>query len=236
MFTGIIQSTATIAAIEEKEGLHILTLDFKNSFCEEIVVGASVSVDGVCLTATTIHSPQRVSFDVILQSLITTTLSDASVGSVVNVERAAKEGAEVGGHPLSGHVDGCGKISTIGTPQNNKVLRIEVAPSLLRYIFSKGYIALDGASLTVSELNRTEHWFEVWLIPETRRVTTFEYKKIGDKVNIEIDRNTQIIVDTVRSTIEENLSKFLPAFSKQLLESQMIDTITQFVLPAACSL
>ena len=231
MFTGIIQSTASIVAIEEKEGIRVITLDFKNSFCDALAVGASVSVDGVCLTATTIHSPQCVTFDVMLQSLITTTLSDAIVGSVVNVERAAKEGAEVGGHPLSGHIDGCGKIITIATPQNNKVLRIEVAPSSLRYIFSKGYIALDGASLTVSELNRSEHWFEVWLIPETRRVTTFDHKKIGDKVNIEIDRNTQIIVDTVHSTIEEGLSKFLPAFSKQLLESQMIDTMTPLLLP-----
>ncbi len=230
MFTGIIQSIATIVAIEEKEGLRILTLDFKNSFCKDLVVGASVSVDGVCLTATTLHSPERISFDVMLQSLITTTLCDLQIGAVVNVERAAKEGAEVGGHPLSGHVDGCGKITAIGTPQNNKVLRIEVAPDVLRYIFSKGYIALDGASLTVSALNRTEHWFEVWLIPETRRVTTFDHKKIGDKINIEIDRNTQIIVDTVRTTIEEGLSKFLPAFSKQLLESQMIDSITPLLL------
>lgn len=209
MFTGIIQSTATVLTIEEKEGLRVITLEFKNSFCNDLLVGGSVSVDGVCLTATTFHSPERVSFDVMLQSLITTTLCDLKIGALVNVERATKQGAEVGGHPLSGHIDCCGKISTISTPQYNKLLRIEVPPDALHYIFNKGYIAVNGASLTVSALNRTESWFEVWLIPETRRVTTFDHKKVGDKVNIEINRNIQIIVDTIRSTIEENLSKFL---------------------------
>ncbi len=91
-----------------------------------------------------------------------------------------------------------------------------------RYVFPKGYIAINGASLTVSDVNKVEGWFEVWLIPETRRMTVFSSKSVGNFVNIEIERGTQVVVDTVRDTLNENLGPLLPLFEK-LLSEQGID-------------
>src|SRR6185437_15416149 len=121
-------------------------------------------------------------------------LGDCCVGQAVNAERAAKDGAEIGGHPISGHIDFAGVIRSVTTLEGNKVVRIGVPSDHIRYVFAKGYIAINGASLTVSEVDREEHWFEIWLIPETRRVTIFDQKVAGDWVNVEIERNTQVVV------------------------------------------
>jgi riboflavin synthase len=203
MFTGIVQGMGTIAAITDHNSLRSFDIDFPEGFCDGVAIGASVSIDGVCLTVVKIHSPTRLSFDVMLQSLKITTLGNYLVGQRVNIERAAKDGAEIGGHPLSGHVDFFAEIKNVTVIEGNKVVRFSVPADFMRYIFNKGYIAVNGCSLTISDANKTENWFEVWLIPETRRVTTFEEKKAGDKVNVEIDRQTQIIVDTVRDTVRE---------------------------------
>lgn len=203
MFTGIIQSIALILSIKDQENLRTITLDFTEHFCSDLAIGASVSVDGVCLTVTKLHTTSRVDVDVMLQTLMTTTLREATVGMRVNVERAAKAGAEIGGHVLSGHIDFCGNIIDIQKPENNYVLTIEIPPRFMRYIFSKGYIALNGTSLTISELNRDQRSFQVWLIPETLQKTTWLEKNIHDLINVEIDRNTQVIVDTVRTAVEE---------------------------------
>ncbi len=203
MFTGIVQGMATIAAIDDHDGLRTFDIEFPENFCEGLAVGASVAIDGVCLTAAKIISPTRVSFDVMMQSLKITTLGGYTVGGRVNIERAAKDGAEIGGHVLSGHVDFYATIENVTVIEGNKVIRFAVPPAFIKYIFPKGYIAVNGCSLTISDADKTENWFEVWLIPETRRVTTFEEKQAGDRVNIEIERQTQIIVDTVRDTVRE---------------------------------
>lgn len=206
MFTGIVQGMGTIASIDDHDSLRTFEIEFPAGFCDGIAIGASISIDGVCLTVTHIASPVRVSFDVMLQTLKITTLGDCAVGGRVNVERAAKDGAEIGGHPLSGHVDFCGHIAAVTEIEANKVVRFSVPKDFMRYIFNKGYIAVNGCSLTIADANKTENWFEVWLIPETRRVTTFEEKQAGNKVNVEIDRQTQIIVDTVRDTVREMMA------------------------------
>ena len=110
MFTGIVQATAGIAAIHDRAGLRTFTLDFPEGFCHDLAIGASVATDGVCLTVTEILSPTQANFDVMLQSLNVTTLGSYRKGDRVNVERAAKDGAEIGGHPLSGHVDFTGTL------------------------------------------------------------------------------------------------------------------------------
>ena len=110
MFTGIVQATAGIAAIHDRAGLRTFTLDFPEGFCHDLAIGASVTTDGVCLTVTEILSPTQANFDVMLQSLNITTLGSYAQGDRVNVERAAKDGAEIGGHPLSGHVDFTGTL------------------------------------------------------------------------------------------------------------------------------
>jgi riboflavin synthase len=148
-------------------------------------------------------------------------LGSLAVGSAINVERAAKAQAEVGGHPLSGHVDATAQLAAVRTPENNRVLRFEVPAPWMRYLFPKGYVAVNGASLTIAEAQRRADgsgWFEVWLIPETLRMTTFIDKAVGDAVNLEIDRATQVIVDTVRDAVEAKLGVLTPAIERLLAE------------------
>ncbi len=209
MFTGIVQGRGVIAAATDNASLRTFEIEFPQNFCDGLEIGASVAIEGVCLTVTKIISPTRASFDVMHQTLSITTLRDFVIGREVNVERAAKDGAEIGGHPLSGHVDFCATIADVKVFDDNKVIRFSVPDRFMRYIFAKGYIAVNGCSLTVSEADKDQNWFEVWLIPETRRVTTFEEKVAGDAVNVEIDRNTQIMVDTIRDTVRETLADLL---------------------------
>jgi riboflavin synthase len=214
MFTGIVQGTARIAVLNSRPGLASFTLALPPGFDVELAIGASVSINGVCLTVTSRPAADQASFDVMQQSLALTTLGAFKVGDAVNVERAAKDGAEIGGHPLSGHVDVQATLASVRTPDNNRVLRLAVPAPWMRYVFAKGYIAVNGASLTVAECGKNADasgWFEVWLIPETLRMTTFGALQEGDAVNIEIDRSTQVVVDTVRDAVQERLGKLLPA-------------------------
>lgn len=216
MFTGIVQGVATISDVTDNNGIRSFVIQFPDGFCHELEIGASVSIDGVCLTATQLSGPDRVSFDVMLQSLNVTTLGNFRVGSAVNAERAAKDGAEIGGHPLSGHIDFKAEVVEITRMDDNFRMRIGVAPQWLRYIFSKGYIAVNGASLTIAEVDKEAGWFEVWLIPETLRMTTIGEKPVGEQLNIEIERETQVMVDTIREAFAENLGELMPALEKLL--------------------
>ncbi|CAM3698627.1 Riboflavin synthase [Vibrio aerogenes CECT 7868] len=218
MFTGIIQSVATLAEVTDSRGIRTFVITFEPGFCDGLETGASVAVDGVCLTVTEILSPVQVKFDVMLQSLRITTLSDYPPGCRVNVERAAKDGAEIGGHPLSGHVDFKTPVLDVVQEEDNYCIRFGITDEWKRYVFPKGYIALNGASLTISAVDKQAGWFEVWLIPETRRMTTFEAKQAGDLVNVEIERGTQVVVDTVRDTLHESLGALFPAIEKVLAE------------------
>lgn len=218
MFTGIVQGIATVAALADRPGLRSFTLRFPPGFADGLAIGASVAVDGVCLTVTELEGSDAARFDVMQQSLSLTTLGTLAEGSRVNVERAARDGAEIGGHPLSGHVDFTATVAEVRRPENNHVLRIAVPAPWMRYVFAKGYIAINGASLTVAEADREAGWFEVWLIPETLRQTTFGDKAPGAALNVEIERATQVFVDTVRSTLEERLGPLLPALESLLRE------------------
>jgi riboflavin synthase len=219
MFTGIVQGVAEVARITDRPGLRSFTLRFAPGFAKDLAIGASVACDGVCLTVTALQGADAADFDVMLQSLNLTTLGGLREGSRINVERAARDGAEIGGHPLSGHVDFTATVASVRQPENNHVIRIAVPPPWMRYVFAKGYIAINGASLTVAEANRAEGWFEVWLIPETLRMTTFGAKRPGDPLNIEIERQTQVFVDTVRDALTEKLGPLMPAL-EQLLAQQ----------------
>lgn len=218
MFTGIVQGVARVSALTERPGLVSLTLAFPPGFAAGLEIGASVAVDGVCLTVTALAGADAAAFDVMQQSLALSTLAGLRPGSRVNVERAARDGAEIGGHPLSGHVDGLGRIVALRRPENNRVLRIALPPALVRYVFAKGYVAVNGCSLTAAEVDRRAGWFEVWLIPETLRMTTFADKQEGDAVNIEIERQTQVFVDTVREAVDERLGPLVPLLERLLRE------------------
>jgi len=228
MFTGIVQAVATVSVLVDKPGLRSFTLAFPAGFCDGLEIGASVAVDGVCLTVTERIGDDAANFDVMQQSLALTTLDTLKVGSRINVERAARDGAEIGGHPLSGHVDFQAVLASVRQPENNHVLRIAVPAPWMRYVFAKGYIAVNGASLTVADANKAEGWFEVWLIPETLRMTNFADKAAGDALNIEIERGTQVMVDTVRAAVQERLGPLLAPLT-ELLRERGVDVETLLI-------
>ena len=214
MFTGIVQGVARVARLSDHAGLRCISLEWPSAFAQGLAVGASVAVDGVCLTVAKLRGDHAADFDVMQQTLSTTTLGWLVPDGAVNVERAARDGAEIGGHPLSGHVDVMARLAELRQPENNHVLRLAVPAPWMRYVFAKGYIAVNGASLTVAQAGREPDgsgWFEVWLIPETLRMTTLADKRVGDTLNIEIERSTQVMVDTVRDAVAEKLGPLLPA-------------------------
>lgn len=202
MFSGIVQKKCSIISIEDASHLRRFIIDLED-LAHDLRIGASVSVSGVCLTVIAVENT-RVSFEVIQETLSKTTLGGLKKGDRVNIERSIKVGDEIGGHVLSGHIMGTGMISTIETSLNTYIVTITCQTAeWMEYILSKGFIAIDGCSLTVVDIGRD--WFTIHLIPETLRVTTFSEKKIGDKVNIEIDAQTQVIVETIKRYIQKPL-------------------------------
>lgn len=197
MYTGIVKAVLKVIELNDSQGLRSLTLAFTDALLNQLEIGASVAVDGVCLTVVSIKGT-AVSFDAMQETLDKTTLGQLQVGDTVNVERSAKQGAEVGGHILSGHVEGMASISAIRTEPNNHIISFAFPAEWSDYIFHKGFIAINGASLTVFRESK-DHQFLVYFIPETLRATTFINKKVGDQVNIEIDHQTKVIVNTVRN-------------------------------------
>ena len=201
MFTGIVQGLANIHSIEKGEAVWTFAIDLPNTAGLER--GASVAVNGVCLTATEIDG-DRVWFDVINETLERTNLSSVHAGDHVNVERSLKMGDELGGHLLSGHIMGLGQLTQRTEVGEGVDLTVEAPESMMKYIHEKGYIGLNGASLTIGAVEGNR--FNIHLIPETLRLTTFGTLLEGQQVNIEIDSMTQTIVATVeRMMKQENL-------------------------------
>ncbi len=202
VFTGIIQEKARIAKVENLEDFSQIEIVTSSEFIKGIKVGASVSIDGVCLTVTSING-KNLTFDIIVETLNVTTLAKLQVSDLVNLERAARLGDEIGGHIISGHVSGIVKISEIKKSTNNHILFLEANDELIKYIFPKGYISLNGISLTVGEVNKGENIFSVYLIPETLRITTMVDKKVGDMINLEIETQTKNTVDLINKMKED---------------------------------
>ena len=198
MYTGIIHSAEPVVAVTQKPGLTTLVVRFTPDLLRDLHIGASVALDGVCLTVTKVYE-QEVSFDLMGETLTRTTLGDLALAQKVNIERSTTFGAEVGGHLTAGHVSGRAEIVHIDTPKNNYIITLRLPHELMKYVFSKGFIALHGASLTLVDVDKIHDTCTVWLIPETLRLTNFGDKKIGDFLNIEIDSQTQAIVDTVEA-------------------------------------
>ncbi len=199
MFTGIVQGTATVAAIQKKDQALRLALDL-GALAVGIQIGASISIAGVCLTVVTI-TDTMVEVDVIGETLEKTSIGSLAVGDRVNLERSARIGEEVGGHQVSGHVGGTVTIRSIDTPPNNWILTLGVDPVWMPYLLPKGFVALDGCSLTIVDVGTDS--FTVHLIPETLQRTTFGEKKVGSRVNMEIDPMTRAIVDTVKTMLNK---------------------------------
>ncbi|WP_227368132.1 riboflavin synthase subunit alpha [Halomonas sp. M20] len=198
MFTGIVQGTVELVAIEEKSEFRTHVLALPAPLVEGLTLGASVAHNGCCLTATAIEG-ERVSFDLMRETLRLTNLGDLALGDRVNIERAARFGDEIGGHAMSGHIICMAELVDIEEVPNNKRLWFELPEAHGRFLFEKGYIGIDGISLTIGEVQGTR--FCVNLIPETLARTTLGERKPGSRVNIEIDPQTQAIVETVERVL-----------------------------------
>lgn len=209
MFTGIVQGVAEIVAIEEKELFRTHTVRLDAALLPGLELGASVAHNGCCLTVTAIEE-DRVSFDLIKETLRITNLGALQVGDRVNIERAAKFSDEIGGHLMSGHIMTTAEICKIIQSENNREVwfRLQDAEQI-KYILRKGYIGIDGISLTVGDVTKTR--FCVHLIPETLERTTLGSKKLGHQVNIEIDPQTQAIVDTVERVMAQREAALIAA-------------------------
>lgn len=200
MFTGIVQGTAEVVAIKELDNFRTHVVEMSEAMRDGLAIGASVAHNGVCLTVTEIEG-DRVSFDLMRETLRLTNLGAIAQGGYVNIERAARFGDEIGGHSMSGHIICMATLSKIDVAPNNRRLWFTLPMDIGRFIFEKGYIGVDGISLTVGEVKRDSEnltfSFCVNLIPETLARTTLGARLIGDSVNIEIDPQTQVIVETV---------------------------------------
>jgi riboflavin synthase len=185
MFTGLIAELGRVVEIERGNESAIFTIQAP-LLISQIKVGDSISVNGVCLTATSVKE-SSFSADVMIQTLKITSLAKLEIGSPVNLELAAQIDARMGGHIVQGHVDGVAHV--VGLTPGDKWARfdITVPQDLGKYIVNQGSIALDGISLTVGEIDDTNNQVTVWLIPETLERTNLSTKKAGDLINIEVD-------------------------------------------------
>ncbi|MGR0280007.1 riboflavin synthase subunit alpha [Marinomonas dokdonensis] len=203
MFTGIVQGVGEVALVEKVGRNKRLQIQFPEASMQGQQLGASVAINGVCLTVAEISTDQ-LTFDVIDTTLALTNIGELTVGSKVNFERAARIGDEIGGHLMSGHI--MTTVSVVGVEQIDESVHIRFTTDrqqevdARRYLFDKGYVGLNGASLTISNIG--PDWLEVSLIPETLRLTNFVNLVTGSRVNLEIDAHTQATVDTVERILQ----------------------------------
>jgi riboflavin synthase len=187
MFTGIIEETGAVEKIVSGKNFIALTICAKTS-ARGLKIGGSVAVNGCCLTATKISSRGKfklVQFDLLQETWRKTNFQFLKTRSLVNLERPLRADGEFGGHFVTGHIDGVGKILRWEKSGADYILEISAPENVLRYVIEKGSIAIDGISLTVANANKKS--FCVWIIPHTMKVTTLREKKVGDFVNLEAD-------------------------------------------------
>lgn len=184
MFTGIVQATGTVASAEARGGDLRLTIEAPDLDCAGIPPGDSVSVSGCCLTVVA-GDERTLAFDLSNETLSLTTLGALRPGDRVNLEPALRLADRLGGHLAAGHVDGVGSIVSIEPDARSQRWMLAAPPALMRYIAPKGSVGVDGVSLTVNEVEANR--FGVNLIPHTVAATTFRDRRVGDRVNLEVD-------------------------------------------------
>ncbi len=184
MFSGIVQAVGKVSGVESLGGDTRLRFDAGALDMSDVAVGDSICVSGVCLTAIVVDAASFYS-DVSVETLSRTTLGALAVGSRVNLEKSLRLADRIGGHLVSGHVDGLGKLLAIEPDARSQRWTLELPPGLSRYVAARGSICIDGVSLTVNDVDGER--FGVNLIPHTLGATTFGDRKVGDAVNVEVD-------------------------------------------------
>ena len=195
MFTGIVQGMGRVVSIEQPAAdFRTHTVELPEDMAGGLQTGASVAHNGCCLTVTETDG-RTARFDLMAETLDKTNLGRLKAGDLVNLERAARFGDEIGGHLMSGHITATTEILRIERTAHNTTMHFALPAALKPYILPKGFVGLDGCSLTIGNVG--EDSFCVHLIPETLRRTLFGTRQAGDTVNLEIDPQTQAVVDTV---------------------------------------
>ncbi|MDQ8953772.1 riboflavin synthase subunit alpha [Acinetobacter rudis] len=206
MYTGIVLGTETILSVQAHKGHHSIVVSNTQGFFNDVFLGASVAIDGTCLTICAIAPDQKsVGFDIAAQTLSLTTLSQLKVNDQVNVERSFKMGMENGGHNLYGHIEGSCQVIELSRLGETLHLKLKIPTEKMKYFFLKGFIGLHGCSLTVNQVNKQESYIAVDLIPETLRLTNFKSVQLGDQLNFEIDQTTRTLVDTIEGIYQNRL-------------------------------
>ena len=204
MFSGIVQGTGKVSKVISYEDHISLEINAPKNFNKSLKKGASISVDGICLTSVD-KGINKLRFDVIEETIARTNLKEIEKGSIVNLERSISASTEIGGHLMSGHIHCTGKIKKILNKKSTKDIVVDFPKKFKEYIFEKGYIGLNGCSLTLGKVNKTS--FYLHLIPETLMVTNLDKLNVGSLVNIEIDQNTISVVETVKNTLAAQKSR-----------------------------
>ncbi|AZZ98374.1 riboflavin synthase [Pseudoalteromonas sp. R3] len=211
MFTGIVQTQATVVSAVLREGVMRLVLSVDSRYLEKLTHGASIAINGCCLTVTDFEVRGadvvgQVSFDVIDETLKLTNLSGLQQGARVNFERSVTFGTELGGHIVSGHVHCQGAVEQIIQDADNCRIKLTIPEQWKKYILYKGFICVNGASLTVGKLEEEGFWLH--LIPETLTLTNIGGARVGDALNIEVDQQTYTTVNTVEHYLRKNRGNF----------------------------
>ena len=201
IFTGIVQGVCHVSDISRQAGLVAIRVDL-GGHAEGLRPGASVAINGVCLTTTAVRG-ENAAFDLVAETRRATNLGALRVGDLVNVERSLRVGDEIGGNVLSGHIAATCDVVAIDAAAGRRLVTATVPRKWMPYVLAKGFVALNGVSLTVAELDRGESTVSVSLIPETLSRTTFDQVAVGDALNLEVDAQTQAVVDTVRAMLPE---------------------------------
>lgn len=183
MFTGIVSSKGTVGDVAAGADLHRITI-VAPAAASELAVGDSIAVNGVCLTAVDISHPSF-QVEVVPETLARTNLGDLDPGAEVNLERPVRASGRLDGHMVQGHVDGSATVRSVTTEGESRRVWLDLHPDLRRYVVGKGSVALDGVSLTVTAVDSTG--FEVALVPHTLEATVLGTRRVGDRVNVEVD-------------------------------------------------
>lgn len=211
MFTGIIASTGILASIKRGSQSSTIRVQVHKPILSDVQLGDSIAVNGVCLTVTDFDQ-KTFSADIMTETVDTTTFSHLSMGTTVNLEKALRLCDRLGGHLVSGHVDGVGTVQSLTKQDISTLITIQTTPMIIQYMITKGSIAIDGISLTLIRVEET--YFTVSIIPHTSQETTLFQKKIGDKVNLETDmmmkyahkllQNNQVSSSITEAFLKEN--------------------------------
>ncbi|MCF7499102.1 MULTISPECIES: riboflavin synthase subunit alpha [unclassified Pseudoalteromonas] len=201
MFTGIVQTQALVEHIATQEGVLRLTLNVKDAYANNLAIGASIAINGCCLTVVKFEKISQentiISFDVIDETLKLTNLGLLKVNDMVNFERSVTFGTELGGHIVSGHIHTMAEILAITHTQDNCKIQLAIENTWQKYVLYKGFVSVNGASLTVGEVDEKGFWLH--LIPETLAITNLDRYSVGDRLNIEVDQQTYTIINTVEN-------------------------------------